>query len=108
MSRDLFGQLDPATDPVRLEWRAMVERTLPALARERMWPIQLDHCFARVLLDNAVGKPWREAIAAPAWKNAPPETLKAATSLGQAAIDGTEDLAVLNARSLMMRRAATG
>ena len=28
----------------------------------RSWPVHLDHCFARVLLDDACGRPWREAI----------------------------------------------
>lgn len=103
MTPDLFGHPDPATDPDRIAWRKLVEQTLPELAPTRDWPIHLDHCFARVLLDNAVGGPWRDAIPAPAWKNTPEPTLQKAIALGEGVIDGTQDLHALNARSLMWR-----
>lgn len=103
MSHDLFGVLDPATDPERLSWRTLVEETLPALASERGWPIHLDHCFARVLLDNTVGKPWREVIPSPAWRNTPKDALRTAIALGESVINGTNDLSLLNDRSLEMR-----
>ena len=103
VSQDLFGHTDPADDPDRLAWRQLVGQTLPDLAAERGWPIHLDHCFARVLLDNTVGKPWREQIPAPAWRNMPPQTLKAALALGDDIVNGTQDLAALNARSLALR-----
>lgn len=107
MTGDLFGALDPIPDPAsnpdRIAWRMLVEQTLPGLAPSRDWPIRLDHCFARVLLDNAVGEPWREAIPAPAWRNTPLNTLRAAIALGQGVIEGTEDLHALNAHSLALR-----
>ena len=44
------------------EWLALVRHDLPALAVPRGWPITLDHCFARVLLDNAVGGCWYDVL----------------------------------------------
>ncbi|MEM1345215.1 MAG: GCN5-related N-acetyltransferase [Pseudomonadota bacterium] len=96
----LFEDADAA---LRTAWRDLVERRLPEAARGRGWPIHLDHCFARVLLDNACGRPWREAIRAPAWRNAPPETLRRAIALGEAALAGEADMAALNRRSLVLR-----
>jgi len=96
-------QLEPAVDELRRRWRDLVERRLPAAAPGRGWPIRLDHCYARVLLDNAVGTPWRERIAPPAWRNAPRPVLVRAIDLGEAALDGREDMADLNARSLGLR-----
>lgn len=65
--------------------------------------MHLDHCFARILLDNACGGPWREAIASPAWANAPPDTLRAAIDLGEATLEDRADLALLDRRSLAWR-----
>jgi len=93
----------PSQDALRRRWRDLVERRLPTAAGDRDWPIHLDHCFARVLLDNAVGAPWRTQIAPPAWQNAPPDTLARAVALGEAALDGREDMATLNSRSLALR-----
>lgn len=86
-------------------WRDLVGRRLPAAARDprRDWPIRLDHCFARVLLDNACGRPWREVIVPPAWRHADEATLARAIALGEAVLDGAADLHALNQRSLALR-----
>lgn len=95
----------PANEDIRRAWRDLVERRLPAAARHRnqRWPICLDHCFARVLLDNACGRPWREAIRPPAWRNAEERVLREAISLGEAVLADQVDLRALNERSLEMR-----
>ncbi len=88
------------------EWLVLTRTVLPALAAERGWPIRLDHCFQRVLLDNAVGGCWYDAIAGrPAYRNAAPAQLKAAVRLARAMRDGHCDVAALNGRSLVWRRA---
>ncbi|WP_132254606.1 GNAT family N-acetyltransferase [Methylobacterium segetis] len=93
----------PATD-AQARWRDLVDRRLPEAARARPdWPVRLDHCFARILLDNACGGPWRERVAPPAWANMPPERLAAAADLGEAVLAGRADLALLNRRSLGWR-----
>ncbi len=65
--------------------------------------MRADHCFARILLDNACGGPWRESVAPPAWVNMPPERLASAFDLGEAVLAGRADLAALNRRSLTWR-----
>ncbi len=93
----------PSDAALRARWRDLVGRRLPALAAERRWPVRADHCFARILLDAAVGAPWRTRIAPPAWRNAPAPVLKEAVRLGEAAVAGMVDLGALNRRSRAMR-----
>ena len=89
---------------LRARWRELVEIRLPEAARSRpAWPISLDHCFARVLLDAACGRPWREVVAPPAWRNTPADRLRHAVAMGEAVLAGTADLAALNRQSLTLR-----
>jgi RimJ/RimL family protein N-acetyltransferase len=89
---------------LRARWRDLVDRRLPEAARGRTdWPVRLDHCFARILLDNACGGPWRESVAPPAWVNMPEERLAAALDLGEAVLAGRADLTTLDRRSLAWR-----
>jgi hypothetical protein len=88
-------------------WLGLTRRVLPALAAERGWPVRADHCFQRILLDNAVGGVWYDAIPhRPAYAHAEEAVLAAAVALGRAAADGTGDLHLLNRRSLEWRRQA--
>ena len=91
-------------ETVRARWRDLVEVRLPGAARDRPgWPVSQDHCFARILLDAACGRPWREVVPAPAWRHTPAPTLAEAVRLGEAVLGGSADLADLNRRSLAMR-----
>lgn len=95
---------EAVVDADRARWRRLVHDELPAAARAHPeWPIRLDHCFARVILDAVHDRPWREAIAAPAWRHMTPDRLQAAIILGRAIVAGTADLEALNERSLVMR-----
>jgi len=88
---------------LRTRWRELVHVRLPAAAPGRCWPIHLDHCFARVMLDNACDRPWRESISPPAWRHAPASILAQAIELGEAVLDDRADLHALNRRSLRLR-----
>lgn len=90
-------------DEVRRRWRELVEIDLPAAAGHRRWPVRLDHCFARILLDVTCGCPWRQRVRAPAWKNAPVAVLREAIETGEAVLAGDLDLGELNQRSLRLR-----
>lgn len=91
-------------DAVQARWLALTRRELPALAVERCWPVRADHCFQRILLDNAFGGIWYDHVAGrPAYAHADPAALARAVALGEAAITGTVDLVELNRRSLDWR-----
>ena len=84
-------------------WFELTREVLPGLAKQRGWPVRLDHCFQRILLDHACAGPWRERIAPPAYRNAPRELLRQAVAIGEAAIRGEADLEALNDQSLGWR-----
>ena len=85
-------------------WLVLTRETLPALAAERRWPVRADHCFQRILLDNAVEGRWYDHIARrPAYAHASDAVLARAVALGEAAMTGAADLAELNRRSLGWR-----
>ncbi|QGY04472.1 GNAT family N-acetyltransferase [Methylobacterium mesophilicum SR1.6/6] len=86
----------------RAHWRDLVERRLPEAARPG-WPVRLYHCFARILLDNACGGPWRDHVRPPAHATLPLDQLKVAIALGEAVLAGHADLVLLNRRSLAWR-----
>ncbi len=84
-------------------WNELTRRTMPGLARSRDWPVHLDHCFQRILLDHAVGGYWKDAIASPAYRHASDRQLRDAIALGRAVINGARDLHAMNRQSLIWR-----
>lgn len=100
----MFDETEQEDAEIRDLWRALVNQRLPTRARERSdWPVHLNHCFARILLDNAVGKMWRSEIKPPAWRNTPLPVLQSALDLGEGVLSDRVDLWALNDASLMMR-----
>lgn len=106
-SRGVSGGRSPmlSSDRSSLEqrWFALTRETLPALAASRGWPVRLDHCFQRILLDAACGGRWTESVARPAYRNLDDTRLAAAVALGDAVVAGEADLPALNAQSLSWR-----
>ena len=95
--------------PHRRRWRRIVDETLPAEAARRAlrpgraWPVAHNHCFARIILDAVCGRPWREVVPAPAWRNMDAALLARALALGEDIRTGRADLWSLDAASLAMR-----
>ena len=59
------------------EWLRLTRDVMPGLAAARGWPVRLDHCFQRILLDAELGSPWTERLAArPAYRSVDDATLK--------------------------------
>ena len=95
---------------LRDRWTHLYASHLPALAKARdpaqkHWPVHLDHCFARIILDNAVGvdKPWTKAVKSPAVRNMTVEQLRDALALGERVAGGEVDLGELDGVSLRLR-----
>lgn len=91
-------------------WTELYKTRLPQLAKARdgaqdKWPVYLDHCFARIILDNAVGRdqPWAGVVKAPATKNMTEQQLQDAIRLGNEIADGKANLVELDERSLELR-----
>ena len=91
-------------------WTHLYHDYLPSLAKARnpiqpSWPVHLDHCFARVVLDNAVGldRPWTAVVKQPAVKNMTAKQLENTIDLAEKVATGEADLIALNERSLRLR-----
>jgi hypothetical protein len=86
-------------------WLTLTRDTLPRMARTRRWPVEEDHCFQRIFLDNACDGVWYDRIAGrPAYAHAERAVLDRAIDLAEAAIAGEVELSVLNQHSLAWRR----
>ena len=59
---DTADQENTAREALVRRGFALTRERLPALARERGWPVSEDHCFMRILLDNVCGGVWREFV----------------------------------------------
>ncbi len=93
-----------ARTALEARWLDLTRRELPVVARARGWPVVADHCFQRILLDNAFGDRWYDHVAErPAYAHADAAALERAVSLGEAALAGAIDMADLNRRSLAWR-----
>jgi O-6-methylguanine DNA methyltransferase len=97
-------------ESLRASWTHLYASHLPALAKARdpaqkHWPVHLDHCFARIVLDNAIGvdKPWNQAIKSPAVRNMTVSQLHDALALGEKVANGDADLVELDRVSLRLR-----
>lgn len=95
---------------LQTRWNTLYKEILPALAKakdpaQKKWPVHLDHCFARITLDNAIGvdQPWTAVIKAPAVKNMSVEQLQAAIQLAEKIAQGEANLVELDERSLELR-----
>lgn len=91
-------------------WTYLYKDHLPALAKakdsvQNYWPVQLDHCFARIVLDNAVGidRPWTSVVKSPAVKNMTADQLEAAIDLAERLATGEANLSELDNQSLDFR-----
>lgn len=100
-------------------WTTLYTHTLPSLARSKdlsqsTWPVHLDHCFARIILDAVIGNstfarpdetptPWTAKMKSPAVKNMSTQQLEACIELGEAIAEGKVNLVELDQRSLTVR-----
>ncbi len=84
-------------------WLELTRVALPQAAARHRWPIRLDHCFMRVCLDAAYGRPWHEVVARPAIRHAADAELQRAVGVAEAILAQPETLEGLNAASLRMR-----
>lgn len=113
---------DSDLETLRASWTTLYHDTLPSLAKSRdpaqpSWPVTLDHCFARIILDNTIGKSagpdgenlqWDKVIGKPAVRNMSEEQLKMAIELGEKIGQGDVDLVELDQASLDARGKTKG
>jgi len=97
-------------EDLREQWKKIFQNRLPNAATSKdsaqsVWPVHVDHCFARIILDKVVGidTPWMEKIGKPAYMNMSREQLLASIELGSQILKGKVDLVDLDNQSLELR-----
>jgi hypothetical protein len=93
-------------DDMLARYRRLVLSELPERARAGRWVVTADHCFGRIVLDNAVGGCWYDVLgpARPAFAALDDEQLARAVDLAErVAVEGDPLLRELDARSLTWR-----
>lgn len=99
------GSVDRAALLAR--YRQLVLDELPTRARAERWVVTADHCFGRIVLDNAVGGCWYDVLGrrgGPASGRLADDQLRRAVAVAES-IDAGGDpvLRELDARSLAWR-----
>lgn len=100
---------------LQAQWKDMFQKKLPDAATSKSsaqpkWSVHVDHCFARIILDQVVGngtEPWMASLKSPAYKNMTREQLEQAITLGDDILDGRADLVELDEKSLAVRGKAS-
>jgi hypothetical protein len=94
-------------DVLRQEYLRLTNAHLPSIAGERHFPVRLNHCFQRIILDNLFGGCWYdflEKCKIPAYKQLNPAQLQQAITIAQNLCDRSNDYIVtLNQLSLKWR-----
>ena len=91
---------------LRQQYRTLVHEQLPSTAEERTdWPVERDHCFARIVLDNLYEDEWYDHVdGRPAYKHLSGEELKIAIRTAETLLEQGKPLVeALNIRSLRWR-----
>ncbi|KAF1823039.1 uncharacterized protein K489DRAFT_380434 [Dissoconium aciculare CBS 342.82] len=102
-------------EDLRSQWTHLYHDFLPSMAKSKdpaqpHWPVQLDHCFARIVLDNVIGKgsqPWTDVLGKPAVRNMSSGQLREVIALAEKIADGKVDLVELDEASLSARGKAS-
>ena len=83
----------------------LTKEVLPSLAQSggQDWPVRLDHCFQRIVLDTICGGVWYAHLDRPAYKNLTHEQAQRAVDLCREIAAGRADLQQLNNQSLIWR-----
>jgi hypothetical protein len=86
------------------KWFTLTRDTLPSMVTQHRWPIRFDHCFQRVCLDHVFSGPWKQHIAAPAYKTLTQIQLSHAVGIAESIIYNPDSLRKLNTQSISWRK----
>lgn len=74
---------------LRNRYLTLTNQSLPQLALERQFPVSMNHCFQRIVLDNLFGQCWYEVLQRgkePAYRQLTQAQLEAAIAIAEAII----------------------
>ena len=104
------AQAPDFTTEAHKQWNENFKQRLPDAARRKdpcqsKWPVQLDHCFGRIILDKIIGEdtPWTAKLKGPAIRNMSEDQAKQCNDLAEAILAGKVSLVELDELSLAVR-----
>lgn len=94
---------------LRRRYRRLTTEALPRAATERDdWPVDRDHCFARIVLDDVFGDVWYDHVdGRPAYEHLSPAELRAAVETAERLLDEGKPLVDELNRASLRRRGDT-
>ena len=85
----------------------LTNHTLPDVAQEHNWPVRLNHCFQRIILDTIFRNCWYHHLdrskRVPAYRQLTDEQLQRAVDLAERILDQPGTVDALNQQSLRYR-----
>lgn len=101
----MSGTTSERTADLISRYMVLTKEVMPQMARDPNinWPVQNDHCFQRIILDNLCGGPWFDHLARPAYRHLSRDQAIRALQLCEAIVEGRENLHDLNNKSLIWR-----
>ncbi len=107
MGTDRLDRECPDREGLLARYRDLVLSELPERARAGRWVVTADHCFGRIVLDNAVGACWYPVLGrtgGPAFTRLSDDQLLRAVEIAESVLAGGDPvLRGLDARSLAWR-----
>lgn len=91
------------SEALKQEWRELYSQELPVIAKERGWPVYLDHCIARIIYDHVAGAKWDTVWQKPAIHNLTDEQLVRCIKAGYSLKRGELNATQINIESLKFR-----
>lgn len=95
---------------LQAQYLTLVNHKLPALAKTYSLPIRLNHCFARVILDNLFGRCWYDVLdksGKPAYKKLTDDQLIHAIAIAEEMLTNPSVVEEMNRNSLRWRSKMT-
>lgn len=91
---------------LREQYISLINKQLPARAKQGGFPVYLNHCFARIVLDNLFEDCWYQHLSrkTPAYKQLDEDQLKAVIALAQSMLNSPETAQIFNQNSLHWRK----
>lgn len=95
---------DVELEELRNEYLHYINVLLPSISsNNKQYPVHLNHCWARIILDNICDDKWSNVLTKPAYKNLNKHMLERAISIAKSLVNSSDLAIYLNNRSLKFR-----
>lgn len=94
------------------QYLRLTNEVMPEVSRQQHWPVHLNHCFQRIILDTLFQDCWYHHLdrtrRVPAYRQLSQEQLERALAIGEQMLTSSEVVRHLNRQSLRYRGKGRG